>query len=142
MIAPLIERAGRSVEYIGEVDERQKDEVLGRARAYLFPIDWPEPFGLSMVESMATGTPVIVTRAGSTPEVVADGETGFVCDAVQEMVAAVDRIDAIDRRACRAHDERRFSPRAMADGYERIYTALVRERQGGAARDMAQAAGG
>lgn len=142
VIAPMIEQAGSRVEYIGEVDEDQKNDVLGRAYAYLFPIDWPEPFGLTMAEAMATGTPVIVTRAGSTPEVVADGETGFVCDTVEEMVAAVDRIGAIDRYACRAHVERNFSPAAMADGYERIYASLVDERDGGSARDIALAAGG
>jgi glycosyltransferase involved in cell wall biosynthesis len=143
VVRPLIERAGPSVEYIGEVDERQKDEVLGRAYAYIFPIDWPEPFGLTMAESMATGTPVIVTNAGSAPEIVADGQTGFVCGSVAEMVAAVDRIGSIDRHACRAHVERCFSPAAMADGYECVYAALApaAAQDRGFAKDIALAAG-
>jgi glycosyltransferase involved in cell wall biosynthesis len=80
-IAPLIRANSGLIEYIGEVNEHEKDEVLGNAYAYLFPIDWPEPFGLTMVEAMATGTPVIASRNGSVPEIVRDGETGFVCGA-------------------------------------------------------------
>lgn len=123
-IAPLI-RSCPLVEYIGEVNEREKDALLGGALAYLFPIDWPEPFGLTMVEAMATGTPVIAYRAGSVPEVVVDGVTGFVCTTVHAMVDAVDRVHRLDRRACRAHVERHFSAAAMADGYERAYAALL-----------------
>src|SRR4051794_284086 len=90
------------LEFIGEVDEREKDALLGGAYAYVFPIDWPEPFGLTMVEAMATGTPVIAYKAGSVPEVVVDGVTGFVSETVHGMVEAVGRIGSIDRRACRA----------------------------------------
>ena len=123
-IAPMI-RECSLVEYVGEVNECEKDLLLGGAYAYLFPIDWPEPFGLTMVEAMATGTPVIAYRAGSVPEVVIDGETGVVCDRLREMIDAVPRISAIDRAACRTHVERHFSVAAMADGYERVYTGLV-----------------
>jgi len=123
-IAPLI-RQSPLVEYIGEVDERGKDEVLGGAYAYLFPIDWPEPFGLTMVEAMATGTPVIAYNAGSVPEVVIDGVTGFISETVHGMVAAVGRIGEIDRRTCRRHVEEHFSAATMADGYERVYGTLV-----------------
>jgi glycosyltransferase involved in cell wall biosynthesis len=123
-IAPLI-RDNPLIEFIGEVDERQKNEVLGGAYAYLFPIDWPEPFGLTMVESMATGTPVVAYRAGSAPEVVVDGVTGFVCDSVHDMVEAVGRVGTLERAACRAHVERHFSPVAMADGYERAYATVL-----------------
>jgi glycosyltransferase involved in cell wall biosynthesis len=126
-IAPMI-RASPLVEFIGEVDEREKDALLGGAYAYLFPIDWPEPFGLTMVEAMATGTPVIAYRAGSVPEVVVDGVTGFVCDTLHGMIEAVARIPTIDRRACRAHVEAHFSAAAMADGYERVYRTLVEGR--------------
>lgn len=112
------------MEYVGEVDEREKDALLGGAWAYLFPIDWPEPFGLTMAEAMATGTPVVAYRAGAVPEVVVDGVTGFVCDTLHDMVEAVARVGAIDRRACRAHVEQRFSPAAMASGYERVYASL------------------
>lgn len=128
-IAPMI-RANRGlVEYIGEVNDHEKDEVLGNAWAYLFPIDWPEPFGLTMVESMATGTPAIAYRAGSVPEVVMDGVTGFVCSTLAGMIHAVERIGTIDRRACRMHVEQHFSPRAMADGYERVYHHLLASRE-------------
>jgi len=123
-IEPLI-RACPLVEYVGEVDEREKDALLGGAYAYLFPIDWPEPFGLTMVEAMATGTPVIAYKAGSVPEVVADGVTGFVSETVHGMVEAVGRIGSIDRRACRARGEEHFSAAAMADGYERVYRGLI-----------------
>ncbi len=111
------------------MDERGKDEVLGGAYAYLFPIDWPEPFGLTMAEAMATGAPVVAYRAGSVPEVVIDGVTGYISDTVHGMVEAVGKIGAIDRRACRAHVEQHFSVAAMADGYERAYRTLARERR-------------
>ncbi len=123
-IAPLI-RSYPTVEYIGEVNEREKDELLGNAYAYLFPIDWPEPFGLTMVEAMATGTPVIAMRYGSVLEVIADGVTGVVCDSVDEMVEGVAFVANLRRADCRAHAERRFSAQAMADGYERAYAALL-----------------
>ncbi len=124
-IEPLIRRSRGLVEFIGEVDERGKDELLGGAYAYLFPVDWPEPFGLTMAEAMATGTPVIATRLGSVPEVVVDGKTGFICDTFAGMIEAVKRIDEIDRRTCREHVERNFAPAAIADGYERVYATLV-----------------
>jgi glycosyltransferase involved in cell wall biosynthesis len=124
-IAPLIQANQGQIEFIGEVDERAKDELLGNAYAYLFPIDWPEPFGLTMVEAMATGTPVIASRNGSTPEVVQDGVTGFVCGTVKEMIEAVPRVASLDRTACRRHVERFFSPEAMADGYEALYRAVM-----------------
>ena len=125
VVAPLFQRS-RLVEFIGEVDEAGKDEILGGAYAYLFPIDWPEPFGLTMVEAMATGTPVIAMNRGSVPEVVVDGETGFVCRSLDEMVAAVERIPLIDRRSCRRRVEQLFSVSQMADGYEAVYTRLLR----------------
>jgi len=124
-IAPLIRANSGLIEFIGEVDEHGKDEVLGNAYAYLFPIDWPEPFGLTMVEAMATGTPVIASRNGSTPEVVQDGVTGFVCSTVKEMIEAVPRVASLDRTACRAHVERHFSPAVMADGYEAVYRRVM-----------------
>jgi glycosyltransferase involved in cell wall biosynthesis len=124
-IAPLI-RANRGlIEYIGEVNEHEKDEVLGNAYAYLFPIDWPEPFGLTMVEAMATGTPVIASRNGSVPEIVQDGVTGFVCSTFKELIEAVPKVASLDRVACRRHVERHFTPTAMANGYETIYRRVV-----------------
>ena len=129
-IAPMIERNRGLVEFIGEVNERGKDELLGGAYAYLSPIDWPEPFGLTMVEAMATGTPVIAYRSGATSEVVIDGRTGFVCDTISGMVQAVGRIGEIDRRACRDHVERSFSAATMAAGYERIYRSTIDQSAG------------
>jgi glycosyltransferase involved in cell wall biosynthesis len=116
-IAPLIRANQGFVEYIGEVDEQEKDEVLGNAYAYLFPIDWPEPFGLTMVEAMATGTPVIASWNGSVPEIVLDGVTGFVCSTFKELIEAVPKVASLDRAACRRHVERNFTPSVMADGY-------------------------
>lgn len=126
-IKPLIERNQSLVEFIGEVNEQEKDQLLGGSYAYLFPVDWPEPFGLTMAEAMATGTPVIATNSGSVPEVLVDGVTGFVCRSFSAMVSAVSRIGEIDRRACRAHVERRFSPTSMADGYEAIYADVMKQ---------------
>lgn len=123
-IEPML-RADPMIEFIGEVDEREKDELLGGAYAYLFPVAWPEPFGLTMIESMATGTPVVAYRAGSIPEVVVDGVTGFVCDTLHDMVEAVEQITTIERRACRAHVEQLFSARVMVDRYEQAYRKLV-----------------
>jgi len=125
-IDPLI-RGSHLVEFVGEVNESQKDELLGGAYATLFPIDWPEPFGLTMVESMATGTPVVAYRAGSVSEVVADGVTGFVCDSIKAMVEAIPRVAALDRSASRRHVECNFSAGVMASGYEAAYS-LVLER--------------
>lgn len=129
-IRPLIEANKPLVEFIGEVDDAGKDELLGGAYAYLFPIDWPEPFGLTMAESMATGTPVIAYRCGSVCEVVEDGVTGFCPTTFHGMIDAVPKIADLDRRACRERVERLFSPAAMADGYERAYAKLRAERRG------------
>lgn len=113
------------IEFVGEVNEQEKDALLGGAYAYLFPIDWPEPFGLTMVEAMATGTPVIATSVGSVAEVVVDGVTGILCRSFREMAEAVERVGSINRHACRAHVERHFSPEVMAAGYESVYRRLV-----------------
>jgi glycosyltransferase involved in cell wall biosynthesis len=128
-IAPLI-RDCPLVEFVGEVNEQQKDALLGGAYAYVFPIDWPEPFGLTMVEAMATGTPVVAYRAGSVPEVLIDGVTGFVCDSYRAMVDAVPRVATLDRAACRAHVEELYSAEAMAEGYERAYAAVLNRGNG------------
>ena len=128
-IEPLVRANPGLVEYIGEVDEVGKNQLLGGAYAYLFPIDWPEPFGLTMAEAMATGTPVVAFNSGSVPEVVEHGVTGFVCSTVDEMITAVGRVGSLDRAACRARVEARFSATVMADGYERAYRALLASGQ-------------
>jgi glycosyltransferase involved in cell wall biosynthesis len=128
-IEPLI-HAYPNIEYIGEIDERQKSEFLGGARALLFPITWPEPFGLVMIESFACGTPVIAYRSGSVTEVVDEGHTGFVVDSIDEAVHAVGKLDQLDRTAVRRRFERRFTAEHMADGYERVYRNLVERSSG------------
>jgi len=117
------------VEFIGEVEDDEKAAFLGGARALLFPIDWPEPFGLVMIEAMACGTPVIARPCGSVREIVEDGSTGFVGDTVDDLVEAVKRIDTIDRAACRRHVERRFSVARMVADYETLYRRAAFARQ-------------
>jgi glycosyltransferase involved in cell wall biosynthesis len=113
---------------LGEISIEEKVDLLSRARAVLFPIDWDEPFGLVMTEAMACGTPVIATPRGSVPEVVADGETGFIVpvdDYPEQAALALKRLDEIDANACRARVERLFSTEAMVTGYERAYELAV-----------------
>jgi glycosyltransferase involved in cell wall biosynthesis len=119
-----------SVDYVGEISESQKPEFLGKARALLFPIDWPEPFGLVMIEALSCGTPVIAFRGGSVEEVIDDGITGFVVDSVEEAIHAVERVDEIDRRTCRSVFESRFSANRMVADYMKIYARLLRSTDG------------
>ena len=125
-IAPLLTEP--HVEFIGEVGDGDKGELLGNARALLFPIDWPEPFGLIMIEAMATGTPVIATRRGSVPEVVDHGVTGLIVDDVDGAVGAVEEVGTLDRAAVRRRFEERFSADRMASDYVRAYEMLLEER--------------
>ena len=118
-------RLSDNVEYIGEADDEMKLDLYSRAAACLMPIQWPEPFGLVMVESMACGTPVVALRNGSVPEIVEDGVTGFVADDLDAFVEAVARIDTIDPAACRKAAETRFSTDAMVSGYERVYESVA-----------------
>lgn len=121
-ILPLLDR--RSTRFVGEVAGPDKDRFLGHASALLFPVRWPEPFGLVMVEAMACGTPVIALRQGSVPEVIEDGVTGFICDDEEAMVEAIVRVDEIDRARCRQVAEERFSPERMTDRYVNVYRQL------------------
>jgi glycosyltransferase involved in cell wall biosynthesis len=117
------------VEFAGEIDDASKAAFLGGARALLFPIDWPEPFGLVVIEALACGTPVIARPCGSVPELLADGHTGFLGDTVDDLVEAVKRIDTIDRAACRRHVETRFSVARMVDEYEALFRRAARARR-------------
>jgi glycosyltransferase involved in cell wall biosynthesis len=119
---------GKHIEYLGEASHSEKNTLLGGAVAMLFPITWHEPFGLVMVESMAAGTPVIANRMGSTPEVIADGKTGFLCNNLNDFVAAIARLPNIDRRTCRQHVEQLFGVQRMVDGYELVYQQILAER--------------
>jgi glycosyltransferase involved in cell wall biosynthesis len=121
-VEPLLKQPG--VEFIGEINEQEKERFLGDAGALLFPIDWPEPFGIAMIESLACGTPVIAWRSGSVPSIVDDGVTGFVVDSVEEATSAIADLDRIERGACRHEFERRFTSARMADDYVRIYETL------------------
>jgi glycosyltransferase involved in cell wall biosynthesis len=126
IISPLL--AHPLVEYVGELGQREKDEFLGNAYALLFPIDWPEPFGLVMIEAMACGTPVVAYRRGSVPEVLGDGSAGFVVEGLNDAAAAVKKIGAISRQRCREVFEERFSVRRMAEEYVAIYRRLLQPR--------------
>jgi len=123
-IHPMV-KAHPNVEFIGEIDEHEKAAFLGDAAALLFPIDWPEPFGLVMIEAMACGTPVIALRRGSVPEIVEEGVSGFVVDTVEQATAAVRRIPNLDRAKVRNAFERRFTAERMTRGYLEIYRGLA-----------------
>jgi glycosyltransferase involved in cell wall biosynthesis len=125
-IEPLLNNARSFVEFIGEVGGRDKDEFLGNARALLFPIDWPEPFGLVMIEAMACGTPVIAWRNGSVPEVIDHGVTGFVVESVEEAVERVKHITELDRQTCREVFEERFDDTRMTRNYLHVYEQILR----------------
>ena len=122
-IEPLLDHP--LIEFIGEIDESQKCEFLGKARALLFPIDWPEPFGLVMIEAMSAGTPVIAWRNGSVPEVVTEGVSGRIVDSIESAVEAVQQTACMDRRKVRAEFERRFTAARMARAYVAAYRALL-----------------
>jgi glycosyltransferase involved in cell wall biosynthesis len=123
-IKPLLHESQSWVEFIGEVGGKEKDAFLGNALALLFPVDWPEPFGLVMIEAMACGTPVIGWRNGSVPEVIADGVAGFVVDNLEDAVRAVERVSGLSRIACRQIFEKRFNVARMAQDYVEVYRRL------------------
>ena len=123
-VAPVLAHSPH-VEFIGEINDAKKPEFLGNARALLFPICWPEPFGLVMIESMACGTPVIAFNCGSVPEIMENGLTGYVVDDVDQAVVAVGKLDALFRPSIRSRFEERFSVAAMARDYVRIYHQLA-----------------
>jgi glycosyltransferase involved in cell wall biosynthesis len=125
-IASLFNLPG--VEYIGEIDERSKSEFLGEASALLFPIDWPEPFGLSMIEAMACGTPVLAFRCGSVPEIIDPGVTGLIVDSMDEAIRVMPQVLALDRRAVRQKFDQRFSASRMAKDYVQVYRSLIKQQ--------------
>jgi glycosyltransferase involved in cell wall biosynthesis len=119
------------VEFIGEIDDARKGAFLGDAIALLFPIDWPEPFGLVMIEALACGVPVVAFRGGSVAEVIDHGVTGFVVDSIEEAVEATRRVHLLDRRQCRAVFERRFSAPRMTSDYLHVYERLAGRKRTG-----------
>src|SRR6185312_14297590 len=128
-IEPLLEGGG--VEFIGEINDQQKSQFLGGAQALLFPIDWPEPFGLCMIEAMACGTSVLAFRCGSVPEIIEDGLTGAIVDSVEEAIAVLPQVIALDRKKVRQRFEQRFSATRMAKDYVRVYHKLLASTKAG-----------
>jgi glycosyltransferase involved in cell wall biosynthesis len=122
-VAPLLDHP--LIEYIGEINDNQKEAFLGQALALVFPIDWPEPFGLVMIEAMAVGTPVIAWRNGSVPEIIEDCLTGFIVDSIDDAVDAVKRARDLDRAAIRQQFESRFAVSRMAKNYLAVYARLL-----------------
>ncbi len=127
-IAPLFDHP--LVDFVGEIGEDEKNAFLGGSKALLFPIDWPEPFGLVMIEAMACGVPVVAFPGGSVEEIVEHGVTGYVVNSIESAASAVRHIDQIDRRRCRERFERRFTARRMASQYVDVYRELVARRSG------------
>jgi glycosyltransferase involved in cell wall biosynthesis len=123
-IKPLLRRPG--IEFVGEINEAEKSSFLGGARAYLFPIDWPEPFGLSMIEAMACGTPTVAFNCGSVPEVIKDGVAGYIVESEEEAVRALDRVGLLNRGTCRKVFEENFTVHRMAENYLAIYRRLAK----------------
>lgn len=122
-IEPLL--ADPLVEHLGEIGDREKNEFLGNAYALLLPIDWPEPFGLVIIEAMACGTPVIAYRGGAVPEVMEEGHTGFIVETLEDAVRAVRRVPELSRKRCREVFEKRFSAARMAHDYVQVYKRLI-----------------
>ncbi|MFL6663645.1 MAG: glycosyltransferase family 4 protein [Rhizobacter sp.] len=127
-IEPLLKHP--LVHWCGEIGEHEKNDFIGDARALLFPIDWPEPFGLVMIESLACGTPIIAYPGGSVPEVIEHGVTGYIVNDQQQAIAAARRIDRIDRRRCRRAFEERFTATVMAERYLEVYRRLAEAGRG------------
>jgi glycosyltransferase involved in cell wall biosynthesis len=125
-IRPLLDHP--LIEFIGEVDEEGKHALLRHALALMFPIDWPEPFGLVMIEALACGTPIIARPRGSVPEVLEEGVTGLLCETEDEMVAAVQHVATLNRARCRREFERRFTATIMARRYLNVYRTLTQQR--------------
>jgi glycosyltransferase involved in cell wall biosynthesis len=127
VIAPLLDNS--LVEFVGEIGDGEKDEFLGNAYAVLFPIDWPEPFGLVMIESMACGTPVVAYRGGAVPEIMEQGQTGFVVQRMDEAVEAVREVGRLSRRRCRDVFEQRFTAARMAHDYVTVFKRMIEKNE-------------
>ncbi len=117
------------IEFVGEIGDGEKDEFLGHAYALLFPIDWPEPFGLAMIEAMACGTPVIAYRSGAVPEVMEEGHTGFIVEGLEDAVEAVRRVPELSRKRCREIFYQRFTAARMAHDYVQLYERLIKSKR-------------
>lgn len=127
-VRPLLDHP--LVEFLGEVNDEQKQALLRGALALLFPVDWPEPFGLVTIEALACGTPVVARPRGSVPEILRDGVTGFLCETDDEMVDAIRRVNTLDRESCRQEFERRFTAETMAQNYLKVYQQALGAQTG------------
>jgi glycosyltransferase involved in cell wall biosynthesis len=127
VIKPMLNHP--DIEYIGEIGEAEKKDFLGNAMALLFPIDWPEPFGLVMIEAMACGTPIIARLQGAVPEVMEQGVTGFIIKDIDEAVRAVENIPSLSRKRCREVFEERFTARRMAENYLKVYERIIEQKK-------------
>ncbi|SRR5579883_46752 len=125
-IAPHID--GQQIQYLGEISHAEKAELLGNAAVTLFPITWQEPFGLVMIESMATGTPVIGINLGSVPEVITQNLSGFICQSYEEMATMIPLALKLDRQTCREYVKNKFSVTQMVNGYEAVYNKIIQDR--------------
>jgi glycosyltransferase involved in cell wall biosynthesis len=128
-VKPRLDAYPDLLQWIGEVGEDERNDLMKNAMAMLHAATWPEPFGLTLIEAMACGCPVIAFRMGSIPELIVDGKTGFIVENVDQMVAAVKKIDAIDRAYCRKYSIKTFSARRMAEGYESMYKQVIAQHQ-------------
>ncbi len=131
VVRPMLEDP--LIQFVGEIGDDKKSEFLGNARALLFPIDWPEPFGLVMIEAMSCGTPVVAYNRGAVPEVLRHGVNGFVVESEEDALHAIERVGQLDRRAIRACFDRRFTAAAMARAYVGVYSRLIQSRRLGRA---------
>lgn len=122
-IEPRIDQ--KQITYIGEIGGKKKNEIFGKAKAFLNPINWNEPFGLVMAESLAVGTPVISYRNGAAEEIIVNGETGFLVDSLEEMVQKIPKVDLIDRKKCRQRFEEHFTAKIMVENYEKLYKSIL-----------------
>ena len=127
IIEPLL--SDPLVEFVGEITDREKNDLIGNAAALLAPFDWPEPFGLVFIEALACGTPILAYRRGSVPEIIHDGQTGFICETVDQMVQAVPRISTLDRQQCRSVFEQRFTVQRMVQDYLCAYENLILQQE-------------
>lgn len=131
-VEPLLDHP--LIEYVGEITDAEKNDFLGEAYALLAPFDWPEPFGLVFIEALACGTPVLAYRRGSVPEIIDDGITGFICEHLDELTAAVEQISILDRRCCRLAFEARFTVERMVQDYLDVYEQIISDRSTAAFR--------
>jgi glycosyltransferase involved in cell wall biosynthesis len=125
-VEPLL---SNEIRWIGEVGEEERNKLYSRAKAFLHPVSWPEPFGLTLIEAMACGCPVIAFSRGSIPELIKHEKTGFVVNTLDDMIDAVENVERIDRAACRDHARNNFSAAAMADGYEKVFEEIARTKK-------------